>query len=217
MDNKKKLLLLIILILICILIYTIIQIYAKYISSAQGNASINIASWDIKVNNLSIKNNTDISSTLAPVFPGTSHISSNVIAPTAEGYFDLNFDFTNTDVSFRYDISLSVSPNSSVQDLITTGYAIDDGTTIPVSSQSDTISDTILHGSNINTRKIRVFIKWDDDPQTATMSNADDTLSTKSNNPALYSVNISFTQITDTNTNSNTNSNSNVTENTNNP
>lgn len=213
MENKKKFLILLIFIIICILVYTIVQIYAKYVSSAQGSASVNIASWDIKVNNLSIKNNTDISSTLVPVFPGSDHIANGIIAPTAEGYFDLNFDFTHADVSFRYDISLSVDPNSSVQDLVTTGYAVDDGETITVEDQTQPISDTILQGSNINTRRIRVFIKWDDDPSTTTMSNADDTLSTKSNNPALYNVNISFTQITDTNTNTNTNANTNTSEN----
>ncbi|MBR3163422.1 MAG: hypothetical protein IKF17_04930 [Clostridia bacterium] len=199
MDNKKKFLLLLVFILICVLIYAIIQIYAKYISSAQGSASANVASWDIKVNNLSIKNNTDISNTLAPVFPGTEHIASGIIAPTAEGYFDLNFDFSNTDVSFMYNISLSIDPDSSVQDLVVTGYSIDDGEVISIVDDTQPISDTILYGSNVNTRKIRVYIKWDDDPTTSTMSNADDTLSTKSDNPALYKVNISFTQITDTN------------------
>ena len=207
MENKKKILLLLIFIMVCVLIYTIIQIYAKYVSSAQGDASMQVANWNIKVNDLSIKNSTDISSTLVPVFPGNSHIASNIIAPTAEGYFDLNLDFTDTDVSFRYDISFEVDENSSVQDLIATGYSIDDGSIVSITDQSQTLSDTILHGSNINTRKIRIYIKWDDDPATTSMTNADDTLATKSDDPVLYKVNVSFTQITDTNTNTNTNSN----------
>ena len=203
MDNKKKLLLLLIFIIICILVYTIIQIYAKYVSSASGSASMNVASWDIKVNNLSIKNNTDISSVIVPVFPGNSNMASGIIAPTAEGYFDLNLDFSTTDVSFRYDISLDVDENSSVQDLVATGYSIDGGSIVSFENSPYTLSDTILHNSGTSSRTIRVYIKWDDDPATSTMSNADDTLSTKSDNPALYDVNISFTQITDANTNTN--------------
>ena len=203
MDNRKKLLLLIVVIIICILVYTIIQIYAKYVSSATGSASMNVASWDIKVNNRSIKNNTDISSVIVPVFPGNSNMASGIIAPTAEGYFDLNFDFSTTDVSFRYDISLAVNQNSSVQDLVATGYSVDSGSVVSFASSPYTISDTILHNSGISSRTVRVYIKWDDDPATSTMSNAADTLSTKSNNPALYNVNISFTQITDANTNTN--------------
>lgn len=203
MDNKKKLLLLLIFIIICILVYTIIQIYAKYVSSASGSASMNVASWDIKVNNLSIKNNTDISSVIVPVFPGNSNMASGIIAPTAEGYFDLNLDFSTTDVSFRYDISLDVDENSSVQDLVATGYSIDGGSIVSFENSPYTLSDTILHNSGTSSRTIRVYIKWDDDPATSTMSNADDTLSTKSDNPALYDVNISFTQVTDANTNTN--------------
>ena len=207
MDNKKKLLLLLIVIIICILVYTIIQVYAKYISSASGNASMNVASWDIKVNNRSIKNNTDISSVIAPVFPGNSNIASGIIAPTAEGYFDLNLDFSTTDVSFRYDISLDVDENSSVQDLVATGYSIDGGSIVSFENSPYTLSDTILYNSGTSSRTIRVYIKWDDDAATQTMSNSDDTLATKSDNPALYNVNISFTQITDANTNTNTTTN----------
>lgn len=207
MENKKKLLLLLIVIIICILVYTIIQVYAKYISSASGNASMNVASWDIKVNNRSIKNNTDISSVIAPVFPGNSNIASGIIAPTAEGYFDLNLDFSTTDVSFRYDISLDVDENSSVQDLVATGYSIDGGSIVSFENSPYTLSDTILYNSGTSSRTIRVYIKWDDDAATQTMSNSDDTLATKSDNPALYNVNISFTQITDANTNTNTTTN----------
>ena len=184
MNNKKKMLLLVIAIIICVLVYSIIQVYAKYLSSASGNATMNVARWDIKVNNRSIKNNTDISGVIVPVFPGNSNIAANVIAPTAEGYFDLNLDFSTTDVSFRYDITLSVDENSSVQDLVATGYSVDSGSTINFTNTPHTISDTILHNSGTTSRTIRVFIKWNDDAATQSMSNASDTLSTKSNDPA---------------------------------
>lgn len=197
MKNRKKLFLLLTGLLICVLIFFITQIYAKYITSASGNSKMNVASWNIKVNNLSIKNNTDISNTLTPVFPGNEHIASDIIAPTAEGYFDLNFDFTNADVTFKYEITTSVDENSSVTDLVATGYSIDDGEKVTFANYNDLISDTISLNSNIDTRKIRIFVMWNDDENTAQMSNEDDTLSTKSDNPALFHVNIAFTQITE--------------------
>lgn len=197
MKNRKKLFLLLTGLLICVLIFFITQIYAKYITSASGNSKMNVASWNIKVNNLSIKNNTDISNTLTPVFPGNEHIASDIIAPTAEGYFDLNFDFTNADVTFKYEITTSVDENSSVTDLVATGYSIDDGEKVTFANYNDLISDTISLNSNIDTRKIRIFVMWNDDENTAQMSNEDDTLSTKSANPALFHVNIAFTQITE--------------------
>ena len=195
MKNHKKLLFLLIGILICILLFFIVQIYAKYLTSASGNTNIGIAKWDIVVNDLSIKNNTDISNKITPVFPGNDNIASNIIAPTAEGYFDLNFDFSNADVSFKYEITTAVAENSSVTDLVATGYSVDDGEKVTFANYNDPITDTITLDSNIKTRKIRIFVMWNDDANTTQMTNEDDTLSTKSTDPALFNVNISFTQI----------------------
>ena len=193
MKNHKKFILLIILILILFLVFFLIQIFAKYLTSATSNTSMNVARWNILVNNTSIKNNTDISNTLAPVFPGNDHIAPGIIAPTSEGYFDLDFNFKDADVSFEYEISTTVDPNSSVKDLVLTGYTVDDGEKVEFTN-NNSIKDTILLTDNIETRKIRVFVKWNDD-QNATMDNEEDTLATTSNNPALLHVNISFTQI----------------------
>ena len=193
MKTYKKFILLIILILILCLVFFLIQIFAKYLTSATGNTSMNIARWNILVNNVSIKDNTNISNTLVPVFPGNENIAPGIIAPTAEGYFDLALNFKDADVSFEYEITSTVAPNSSVKDLVLTGYSIDDGNKIEFSNNSS-IKDTILLTDNIDNRKIRVFVKWDDGAL-ATMDNSQDTQATISGTPALINVNISFTQI----------------------
>lgn len=198
MKNNKKLLLLIIGICICFLLFFIVQIYAKYLSSADGNTSLTIANWNIKINDLSIKTNTDISNTIVPVFPGTNHIASNIIAPTAEGYFDLNLDFTDADVSFKYEIQTSPDENSLVKDLVTTGYSINDGDKINFENYNEPITEIVELTDEVRTKKIRIYIMWDDNPETQTMTNSDDTMTTTSENPALLQVNLSFTQITDT-------------------
>lgn len=195
MKNNNKLYLLLILFLICSLLFLSVQIYAKYRSSASGNTEISIARWNIVVNNLSIKNNTNISASIQPVFTGNEHIANNIIAPTAEGYFDLELDFSAADVSFRYEITPSVSENSSVQDLIVTGYAIDTGEKVDFGADDQNISDTVYLDNSARTRKIRIYIKWDDG-ENASMSNSEDTLATRSANPALFHVDISFTQVT---------------------
>lgn len=197
MKNYKKILLLILCILICIVIFLIVEIYAKYLTSASGNTSLVIARWNILVNDLSIKDNPDISSKIVPEFYENSNISPDIIAPTSEGYFDLNFDFSNADVSFKYEISTEVDEQSSVKDLVATGYSVDSGEKIEFENFNDPISDTILLNSGIKTRKIRIYILWNDDEATQTMTNADDTVSAFSNNPAIFHVNISFTQITE--------------------
>lgn len=193
MKNYKKFILLIILILILLLVFFLIQIFAKYLTSASGDTSMNIARWNILVNDISIKENTDITNTLSPVFPGNENIAPDIIAPTAEGYFDLNFDFSDADVSFEYEITTTVDPNSSVKDLVVTGYSVDDGQKVELSNNSS-IKDTILLTDTINNRKIRVFVKWDDGDN-ASMDNSQDTIATTSGKPALLKVNVSFTQI----------------------
>lgn len=197
--NKKFTILIIGLILLTILLGFAL-IYAKYISSAYGNTKMAIARWDIKVNNLSIKDNTNISNTLKPIFPGNSNIAANIIAPTAEGYFDLNFDFTGADVSFKYEITPSVDSSSSVKDLVATGYSIADnggefGNRVNLENYNDKISDTILLNSPVKKRTIRIYILWNDDETSQEMSDDEDTNSTKSEKDPLFHVNIIFTQV----------------------
>lgn len=197
MKNHKKFLLLLIGICICFLLFFIVQIYAKYITSAEGNTSLTIANWNIKVNDISIKTNTDISNSIVPVFPGTEHISSNIIAPTAEGYFDLNLDFTDADVSFEYEITTTPDENSSVKDLVTTGYSIDGSEKISFENYNEPITEIVELTDDVRSKNIRVYIMWNDSEDSQTMTNDDDTISTTVENPALLHVNLSFTQITD--------------------
>lgn len=197
MKNHRKFLLYLIFLFISILLFCIIQIYAKYITSATGNTALTIANWNISVNDLSIQENTDISNSIVPVFPGNEHISSDIIAPTSEGYFDLNFDFSNADVSFEYEITTTPDENSLVKDLVVTGYSIDGGEKVTFEEYNTPIKEIIALSDDVEARSLRVFILWDDNEETQTMSNEDDTLSTTTENPAILHVDISFTQITD--------------------
>jgi len=194
MSNYKKFLFILAGIFAIISLFFIIQTYAKYITSVSGDTGVSIARWNISVNDQSIKNGSDLSSTLTPVFPGNDNIASNIIAPTAVGYFDLNIDCSQADVSFKYDISASVSPDSVAKDLIVTGYSVDGGAIIPV-LPTDNISNQINYSDHITSRDIRVYIMWDDSSNAA-MNNIDDTQATKiTNGKALMDISISFTQL----------------------
>ena len=180
-------------------IYFISYIYAKYRTSTQGSTNIPIARWNIKVNNTTVKNNSSLESAITPVFPGSEHIASNILAPTAEGYFDLNMDFADADVSFSYNISIAPSETSSVSDLVIKGYAIDSdiesNNITYFDSSFQTISGKINLADNIKSRVIRVYIVWDDTSDTTLMNNVDDTQATlEISGPAVLDVNISFTQ-----------------------
>ena len=193
---KKIVLILICCILLASLLLFINMIYAKYKTEVSGKASISISRWDIKVNDNSIKNNQDISSTITPVFPGNEYIASNIIAPTAEGYFDLFLDYTATDVAFKYEINVSPNKESAVKDLVTTGYSVDDGEKIEFSEFNSPISETVNLSNENKTKKIRIYIIWNDDPDTSSMDNLNDTSSTlKADSSAILDVSVAFTQV----------------------
>ena len=169
------------------------ETYAKYRTSINGETSINVARWRILVNNQDIRNGSSSTLTIAPTFPGNSNIASTVIAPTAEGYFDLVIDGTAADVSYSYSISTDVNSSSSVSDLIVTGYSIDTGAVTPITN-GDTITGNMLLNDASRVKTIHVYVKWDDGVN-ATMSNADDTAATLLNSPALMDVSITLTQL----------------------
>ena len=195
MKNYKKLIIFLIILCIAIAIISFVYIYAKYTTSASSQTNMPIARWDILVNNISIKKQSDISATLIPTFPGNENIAEGIIAPTAEGYFDLNFDYTAVDVAFKYTISLKPSDQSPVTDIVATGYSIDDGAKQDFANFNEDITDTISLDEQNRTRKIRIYVKWNDDANTSAMDNAQDTESALTGNPALFDVNITFDQV----------------------
>lgn len=194
MKYSKKIFLILSCVFLSFTIVTLVYTYAKYLTSANGTGDISIARWNISVNNISIKNGSDISATITPTFNGTDNIAPNIIAPNAEGYFDLNFNFTNVDVSFEYTVTVTPNLGSSVQDLVATSYKIDEGPLINLDSGINQIVRNIDLESKPATQKLRVFIKWKED-EDSTMDNAADTQAALSESPALLDVNISFKQI----------------------
>lgn len=193
MNKKITIPLCIICFLLCL--FFIEDTYAKYITSTNESASMNIARWRILVNNKDIRENSTTNAVITPIFNGNDNINSGIIAPNSEGYFDLIIDATEADVSFKYKIEISVNQNSPVKDLITTKYIIDNGNEIPLERDNATIENTVLHKDNTNPINIRVYIKWDDSNE-ATMDNDADTEATKQvDNPAKIDVKLSFIQL----------------------
>lgn len=97
--------------------------YSRYIASTTGNLEVLFAKWQILINDTDITNNVNSKITMAPVMIANSNIASNAIAPSSEGYFDININPTNVDVSFNYNISLAIA-NENMPDLLITKYAI---------------------------------------------------------------------------------------------
>ncbi len=190
-DKKFKLFIAFLALFICI--SQLKDTYAKYLESKEGNTDFTIANWKIVVNDKDISEGSTMSSLITPVYVANQNIASGVIAPSSEGYFDLNIDASKTEVSFKYDISVSTSDDSAVSDLKVTSYSIDGGEQVPVEGVS-TISNTVNYTATKKNIVMRVYFKWIDD-DTETMDNKADTKASIDGNSAKLKVNLSFTQV----------------------
>lgn len=190
MNIKNKIKFFIALISLVYCISLIQDTYAKYVSSASGNATMSIARWNILVNDTDIKNNSNFTNTITPVFEGNENIANNVIAPTSTGYFDIVLDGANADVSFNYTINLEVDETSDVSDLVIEKYTI--GSDPTEYTYDGTISNNIILTDINKTISYRFYVTWNDS-ETASMDNVGDTLA--AGGEAKIAVSINFIQL----------------------
>lgn len=167
--------------------------FAKYVSTAEANGNFTIARWSFMVNQQDVLNNSDFSTTIIPTFDADQNIAAGVIAPTSTGYFDVTIDSTNVGVAYDEEISLSNGTNSTVTDLIFTGYKLNNGNTIAFQNSTNpsfTISHSLNEQNRVNT--YRFFIEWRDG-QGENMNNSADTQASK-NGSAAVKINLRFIQ-----------------------
>ena len=105
--------------LLCIIsllisILSVRNTFAKYYERVNTNYEINIKRWMIKVNNSDIIEENDFSEIITPTYVANQHASQNVLVPTGQGFFEIEIDYTNVDVSFIVDFT--IEPIGAVAD-----------------------------------------------------------------------------------------------------
>ena len=165
--------------------------YSKYVSSADAGGNITIAKWAFKVNNQDVLNNNNFSETIMPVFEGSSFIAPGVIAPGSEGYFDIEIDSTNTDVSYNLAINLGYASENTISDLKIVGYKLNGGAFNEFTGDT-VINNNYSYSSQQKQNTYRVYVKWIDGIGDA-MDNYQDTEASK-NGIAKIAITINFTQ-----------------------
>ena len=111
--------------------------FSRYVANTTGDVKMSFAQWQILINNEDITNKTTSSIVLTPIIDENDYVKSNKIAPSSTGYFDINIDPSNVDVSFNYNITLKVL-NENMPDLMITKYAVLD-------NDFDETKDTITY------------------------------------------------------------------------
>jgi len=145
--------------------------YSRYVAETPGNIDMLFANWQILVNNTDITTTTSSEITFTPVIEENENVASNVIAPSSKGYFDIDINPSNVDVSFSYLIELDIQ-NENVPDITLTGYSIYDDTYVEGVDTLDVLTlvdDAISGNKNFDNNtadfqfdnfSIRVYFEW---------------------------------------------------------
>ncbi len=147
---------------------------ARYRKQTSAEIDVNIAKWNIKINNEDIDNKVTLTNKIVPSFTGNEYVKDSVIAPGSVGYCDIIIDATGVDVDFNYELNSIVPEDSDLKDLKITDYIInptDTNTDVSTYDEVSSITGTIQ--KNTDNYVIRLYIKWDE--ETGTMDNKQDT------------------------------------------
>ena len=122
MDMFKKIKILIAFGSLSICLCLMSSTYSRYIVDATGNVEALFAKWQILVNENDITNGLDSSIDFEPVIDENDYVASNVLAPSSTGYFDIDIDPSNVELSFKYTIDITIE-DENIPDLIITKYS----------------------------------------------------------------------------------------------
>lgn len=141
--------------------------YSRYVADTTGDLKMLFAKWQILVNETDVTTNASSSIHLVPNMEPNENIAENKIAPSSKGYFDIDIDPSNVEVSFNYSISIELL-NENMPDLMITKYAILNSTYI----EGDEIETQIMTENQINGSlditenktlepfTVRVYFEW---------------------------------------------------------
>lgn len=139
-----------------------------------SNAEINIASWNIKVNNQDIIENSDITSAIELIVPETDYNLEDYIVPGAIGYFDIVVDGSSISVPFKYTVTSILGNNNEISDLKIIGYSIDNNND-SITYLTDLNPNVEINVQPNTNSTVRVFVQWNDDTNTENLNDTEDT------------------------------------------
>ncbi|MDD5980082.1 MAG: hypothetical protein PUC23_03110 [bacterium] len=104
----KKLFILLTIIVLGIMAYTISSTYALYETNRNIEKELNIAKWEINVNDIdAVKtNNIELQNI---IWEENEHVASGKVAPSIKGYYDIIIDPKQSDVAIKYEITFDYS------------------------------------------------------------------------------------------------------------
>ena len=167
---KKKCKILLIIISLALSLSLMSNTYSIYVANTTGNLDMAFASWQILINEQDILEENISTIELEPVILENKNIATNTVAPSTQGYFDINIDPSNVDVSFKYELNIKVL-NENIPDLMITKYAIldesyEDGDEVITNTlENNTLNGSLEFQKEIEDYQyepftIRIYFEW---------------------------------------------------------
>lgn len=137
--------------------------FSRYVSESNGTFGMELAAWNIEINNKLITPETTILNNEINLIPTTNVSEDGLIKPGQKGYFDILINPENTEVSLNYKITIDTSKLPSQIQL--TKYAVNDSNTKKNIPGNKTIEgDIYLDGKekldSLDKKQYRIFWEW---------------------------------------------------------
>ncbi len=173
--------------------------YAKYVTVLPANANVDITSWNLILNNQDITNESDFSENLNLVFPETQYHSDDALVPGATGYFDLNIDASNVNLSFKYTVTCTFPSTNDITDLKIVAFAVDGHSTDLHSDRTEFVDNTTTPminyvQSSATSSTLRVYVKWEDEDVNQNLNDIQDTSISLNSGKAKITANVKIEQ-----------------------
>ena len=177
-----------------VMVLIVVGSYALFESQRTNTSNIEIAKWEIKVNDSLLSGSSATFTVNNFTWSTSPYVVEGKAAPGLDGYFDIEIDPNDADTSIRYDVTFDFSNLDSDLFTITEIKEIDDKTIVRTGqyTYSNIISLEDIQDGETNT--IRVYIEWVDDEDNNVK---DSELGTVLNNQLSIPVSVDVTQYID--------------------
>ena len=162
--NYKSPLLTLTIILFLLTVYTIAHTFAVFESEAELETELNIAKWNIKVNNELVTGSTNHTFSIEDDYLSVEQnnkVIEKKIAPGTEGNFDIEIFPDGTQVSLRFDVFIDTSQVTNSKIKVNNIVSLTNGVTMI--RTSDKVFTGVLPLADIQAGKsalLRVTFEW---------------------------------------------------------
>ncbi len=144
-------------------IYLLIGSYGLFESERTNTSQIDIAKWQVKVNNDSINGSESTFTVDSINWNSSANVKEGKVAPGMTGYFDIEIDPNDTDVSIIYNVTFDFSNLDEDQFVIEEIKEIDDKPIVHTGTFTYSNIITLEDIEDNETNTIRVYLSWVND------------------------------------------------------